>query len=106
MNYNLKGGLSLQQFEIQDDVLIRYLGHDSCPTIPEGIRVIGEKSFQNCSELQELILPEGIEKICAEAFQWCRNLTAVTAPDSLLIVERDAFNGTPYYKFYSENETD
>jgi hypothetical protein len=86
-------------------------------TIPAGVREIPEECFEDCANLQTLVLNEGltsistiafafckalttlalpasIKSIGVAAFQWCTALTAVTIPDSAqLSIDSSAFDG-------------
>ena len=95
-----------EEFEIRDQVLVRYKGEEHFVDLPEGLAAIGEGAFRDCRSLWEVTIPAGVTEIRQEAFQWCANLRKVTAPQSLTRIGRDVFTGTPFYKFYSENETD
>ena len=68
-------------FVIDGDVLKKYNGEDETVTIPEGLKTIGRKAFQNNKTLKEVILPDGIETIGASAFEGCSNLEIVVLSD-------------------------
>ena len=93
-------------FEIKDGVLVRYHGEERFVGLPPGLLAVGEGAFRDCRSLEEVYIPDGVAEIRREAFQWCANLKRVTAPASVTEVGRGAFAGTPYYKFYCENETE
>lgn len=94
-----------EEFVIQENTLIAYRGEAPCVAIPEGVKRIGEGAFRDCRTIREVEIPEGVLEIGQEAFQWCAGLTKVKAPSTIIHVGRDAFTGTPWYKFYCENET-
>lgn len=96
----------MQEFEISGGCLKKYNGHDFNLKVPEGVRVIGEGALRDCRDIEEVTLPEGLERIENEAFQWCANLRRVNAPESLVYVGVDAFAGTPFYRYYNENEVE
>jgi len=54
-----------------DEKLLLYptMKQESSYTIPEGVWEIGERSFENCSNLTELTIPKTIDKIGANAFR-------------------------------------
>ena len=93
-------------FEIKDGVLVRYHGEERFVGLPPGLLAVGEGAFRDCRSLEEVYIPDGVAEIGREAFQWCANLKRVAAPASVTEVGRGAFAGTPYYKFYCENETE
>lgn len=55
------------------------------------IRTIGERAFQNCSELNSIVIPEGVVSIGRSAFRNCKKITSITLPDSLRVLGEDAF---------------
>lgn len=55
---------------------------------------------------EEVCIPDHVEEISTEAFAWCSDLKRITGGRNVRMVRRDAFLGTPFYRFYHENETD
>jgi hypothetical protein len=68
-------------FVIDGDVLKKYNGEDEIVTIPDGLKTIGRKAFQDNKTLEKVILPDGIETIEASAFDGCSNLETVVLSD-------------------------
>ena len=62
-------------------------------TIPQGITIIGEVAFFNCSHLTNVTIPDGVISIEYGAFANCKNLNSVTVPDSISNIGDDAFAG-------------
>ncbi len=61
---------------------------DSCTNLksihlPEGLKELGNWTFQDCTSLQSVHLPDGMEKICGRAFKGCTNLQSINFPDGL-----------------------
>lgn len=50
------------------------------------VTVIGDRAFQNCSVLEEVILPDGIESIGWFAFSGCISLRNVRIPHSVTVM--------------------
>ena len=46
----------MEEFQIQDNQLIRYLGHAQNVIIPKGISLIGTEAFRDCSEITSVAL--------------------------------------------------
>ncbi|MCR4660508.1 MAG: leucine-rich repeat protein, partial [Clostridia bacterium] len=73
-------------------------------TIPVGIESIGEYAFQNCINLEEIVLSETsaslLKRIESYAFLDSTRLTRVIASDDFTLdyLGRYAFNGTNYYE--------
>ena len=60
--------------------------------IPNNVVIIGESSFELCSELDSIVIPSGITKIEAYAFSNCSNLEEVQLPATLKSIGGYAFN--------------
>ncbi len=59
--------------------------------IPEGIRIIGDRAFCECKEIETVEIPEGVEEIGERAFQRDNNLVSVTLPSTLKKIGDSAF---------------
>lgn len=59
--------------------------------IPEGCRVIGERSFENCVRLKEVKIPESVKEIGDFAFEGCYELEEVVIPESVVKIRYGAF---------------
>ena len=81
----------MQDFEIEQGVLIRYKGSGGDVTIPEWVTSIGEGAFQECCDLTSVTIPEGVTSIGERAFEMCDNLTSVTIPESVTSIGKEAF---------------
>ena len=73
-------------FEIENDVLVKYKGIDSHVEIPKGVKVIGELAFKSCAFLKSLTICEGVTEIERGAFWDCAYLESVTLPKSVRIL--------------------
>lgn len=85
------------KFQIENDVLVKATVKDPYTyrkykiTIPDGVKEIGENSFNGCVEIETVELPEGVEKIGSNAFYNCHSMRSITFPNSLTSVAEDAF---------------
>ena len=61
--------------------------------IPDGVAIIGNYAFQNCSSLTSVKIPDSVTSIGNQAFSGCGNLTSVTIPDSVTSIGSFAFSG-------------
>jgi hypothetical protein len=104
----------LREFEIEDNVLVAYLGNSEQVTVPSGvvkisedvfhknnfiesvslplsIEEIGYASFREMTQLTSIGLNEGLEVIGEASFELCENLQNVTLPSSLKKIDFMAF---------------
>ena len=68
---------------------------NSTYTVPEGIRVIGDKAFSCSKRLTSVTLPDSLTTIGEEAFSICENLISVTLSDSVTAIGDKAFSNCP-----------
>ena len=91
----------MNQFEIKDNVLVKYHGKEDYIMIPDGITRIGEYAFCDrknlCTGIMQIkgvYIPEGVVSIGYSAFRNCYNLERVSLPESLVRIESFAFRNT------------
>ncbi len=60
-------------------------------TIPQGITIIPQGIFSECSELENIKFHDAITRIEASAFYGCKGSTSIDLPDSLKYIGRNAF---------------
>ena len=53
---------------------------------------VGDKAFEECCALSEVVLPRSITHVGSMAFHKCTSLTSVTLPESLTHIDTLAFN--------------
>lgn len=82
---------SVNDFVINNGVLIEYTGSDEKVVIPDGVKTIGEKAFWGCDSLRFVTVPEGVAEISEYAFLECANLESVSLPDSIEWIGPSAF---------------
>ena len=61
-------------FVIQDGVLKKYLGVGGDVVIPEGVKRIAARAFEECEELRSVEIPESVKSVGKEAFASCDQL--------------------------------
>lgn len=71
-----------EEFEIINNVLIKYNGSENEVRIPDGVTIIGEKAFEYCT-CERIIIPQSVTQIDDHAFEFCENLTSVSIPNSV-----------------------
>ena len=61
---------------------------------PDSITRIGDEAFQNCSNLESVVLSGNLEKIGESAFENCTKITEVELPETLKVMENDYYGGS------------
>ena len=61
-------------FDINNHILIKYIGSDDIVTIPDGVTEIGEDAFKESKNLIELVMPDSVTRIGDKAFYGCDKL--------------------------------
>lgn len=59
-------------------------------TIPDGIKVIGDRAFWGTKRLKTISLPNGLRRIGEMAF-YCSGIEKIKAPDSVSVIGDEAF---------------
>ena len=69
------------------------------PVSPEGDTVIGfvESAFEDCTQLESVVIPETITYIESDIFTNCVNLENIVLHDNLLEIYNDSFEDSAYY---------
>lgn len=78
-------------FQIEDGILIKYLGEGGEVAIPEGVTAIGSSAFQNCTTLTKVTMSDSVEMIGINAFNGCTALEEVIFSDALISIGDNAF---------------
>lgn len=81
----------MSNFEIINDILVKYEGNEETVLVPDGVRVIKNKAFQSNKCIKKVILPKGLVTIQDLAFQFCSNLEEVHIPDTVTTIGVEAF---------------
>ncbi len=66
-------------------------------TIPASVTVIDDKAFEECCDLESIVIPDGVTTIGDYAFAWCESLESIQIPDSITSIGEGAFENTAYY---------
>ncbi len=83
-------------FEIYDTLLWKcYKGsREKNVVIPDGITIIGRRSFHNCKKIKEIRMSDTVIKIGESAFSGCEKLEKIHLSEKLEIISDGAFNWT------------
>jgi len=101
----VKTSNSLQDFVIQDSVLIKYIGSAPIVTIPDGVSIIAKEAFKDRTRITEVNFANSVIQISEGAFERCSNLAHVTLPENLKIIGKRAFSRCYNLSFVAFNET-
>ncbi len=82
----------MEDYQIENGVLVRYTGREEVLQVPEGIHTVGEGAFKGCVSLKKVVLPSGLNCIMGDAFKGCRKLEEVVIPDGVSYIGRYAFH--------------
>ncbi|WP_026834422.1 leucine-rich repeat domain-containing protein [Eubacterium xylanophilum] len=58
--------------------------------LPQGIKVLGDKSFYNCAELKNVVLSNNLVEIGDSAFCRCTKLSEIVIPKSVIKIGKNA----------------
>lgn len=67
--------------------------YDGEYVIREGVVVICDSAFKNCSNLSNIVLPNSLEIIGNHAFSRCKSLSSIVLPKNLKTIESRVFDG-------------
>jgi len=59
--------------------------------MPDGVIIIGEKAFYECTSLISITIPNSVKRIGSWAFYGCAGLTSITIPGSVTSINFGAF---------------
>ena len=82
---------NLNDFEIENGVLKKYIGFESVVYIPPIITKIGEAAFFNREQIKKVIIPYSVTSIEDYAFFKCHSLEDITISDSVKFIGESAF---------------
>jgi len=82
-----------EEFEVRNDILKKYHGHEEIVKIPYGVKRIDTGVFWNTLFLEEVIIPETVKCIAGDAFIYCKNLKKINIPINVEEIGDDPFAG-------------
>ena len=97
------GGTYLEQYRTEDDVIGNRM-FQSCTNLtniilPNSISIIRDCAFYQMSKLKEVIIPNSVTTIGASAFNGCSNITSITLPEKLEVLGMLAFGNCSKLQF-------
>ena len=78
------------KFVVVDGVLLKYNGNDKNVLVPTTINEIYLQAFAG-SNMESIIIPDSVKKIGAKAFEDCRQLVSVVLPEGIETLENGTF---------------
>lgn len=88
----VKPATASQDFEINNGVLMKYVGKGGNVKVPDGVTVIGNRAFYGCTDVTSIRLPDGVKEIGIQAFHRCTSLTDIQIPQSVTTIGFSAFS--------------
>ncbi|GHU96215.1 hypothetical protein FACS189479_09900 [Spirochaetia bacterium] len=85
-----------ENFEVSNDILIKYKGPDGDVSIPDGIKVIGKEAFYNRDKITSVKIPSSVTNISEEAFYGCESLKSLSIPSNVKYIKDNAFDLCSY----------
>ena len=82
----------IEDFIIENGVLIKYVGTDVNVVIPEGITKIGKEAFDFNDIVKTVEFPKSLKIIEKLAFNFCKNLSKINFQDGITTIKSSAFN--------------
>lgn len=80
-------------FAIVENTVLRYVGTDKTPTVPEGVKTIGDGAFLYC-DIDTVSLPKSLETISDSAFR-TSTLKNIVVPQNVKYIGDNAFENCP-----------
>jgi len=81
----------MEDFIIENGILVQYKCDGGDVVIPEGVTKIGDYAFYRCNSLTSINIPDSVTKIGDYAFYRCNSLTSINIPDSVTKIGDYAF---------------
>ena len=68
---------ALEDYQIEDGKLVKYVGKQESITIPSKVTYIGDEAFKDCDFIESVRIPTSVKSIGKEAFEGCSSLKTV-----------------------------
>jgi len=83
----------MKNYNIDNGVLIQYIGNAARPSIPKDVTEIYSWAFYCCDTITSIKIPSRVARIGENAFRNCRNLTSINLSNSVTEIRWGAFYG-------------
>lgn len=83
----------MNEFDIRDGVLYKYLGAHGTVVIPDTVQAIHEKAFRGNTTVTRIEIPNTVVTIEWGAFSFCENLEQLIIPPLVYFISVSAIEG-------------
>lgn len=80
-------------FAIAENTVLRYIGDDKNPVVPDGVKAIGDRAFTYC-DIDKVTLPQSLQSIGNSAF-YLSTLKDIVIPSEVKNIGEGAFDYCP-----------
>ena len=99
----IKGNYINPDFDIEDNRVMHYLGHDKVVVVPDGIEELESSSFWDNQYIEEVILPDSLTNMGGDTFYNCKNLRRINIPKHVSLMGNNPFAGCPLVEVTNES---
>ena len=99
----VKGNYSSPDFDIEENRIMHYLGHDKVVVVPEGIEELESSSFWDNQFIEEVVLPKTLINMGGDTFYNCKNLRKINIPEKCNLMGNNPFAGCPLVEVRNES---
>ena len=99
----VKGNYSSPDFDIEENRIMHYLGHDKVVVVPEGIEELESSSFWDNQFIEEVVLPKTLTNMGGDTFYNCKNLRKINIPEKCNLMGNNPFAGCPLVEVRNES---
>ena len=82
-------------FVIEENRVMKYVGHSKKVIVPEGIEELESSSFWDNQEIEEVVLPDSLMNMGGDTFYNCKNLKKINIPKNVILMGNNPFAGCP-----------
>lgn len=93
-----------KEFKIKDGKLVKYSGNEEVVVIPEGVKVIGDQSFDGLN-IRKVVMPDTVTKIEGKPFYGGMSVEEIVFSKNLSSIASYAFAGCKSLKSVDLSET-
>ena len=90
-------------FEIEENRVMHYIGHEKVVVVPDGIEELESSSFWDNQYIEEVILPESLKNMGGDTFYNCKNLRRINIPKNVNLMGNNPFAGCPLIEVTNES---